>query len=199
MRLRTTHIDEFQILGVRDLVPSDRKSGDSLRDWAEFVVPTEPGIQRTPKLGVSVRNLDPFWTRRGVCRRLRSIRSVFRRQQVLWVQVVQQIAQSLRMHQPVFDAEIRDVLGHQIEDSVHCVAHAATIGARFVEAGPITAGVRREVRLSRVDAKREELVELWLKGVESKTVLTDHVPVERLHVSHVEVEAVAFGNRPLEQ
>ena len=54
-------VDEFQKIGIRDVVPIDRKRLDGCDALRKFVIPAEwDRIAVNAKRGASTRNLDPF-------------------------------------------------------------------------------------------------------------------------------------------
>jgi len=110
------------------------------------------------------------------------------------------------MHQPVFDGHFQHsdqlrvpFLGRSKACSWHGPAHPASAGysSRPLPRRPIRRRIRRQSPIHRVNAKRKQVIECPLKGLQSESALGQQIPVKRLYMSHIEYDAVSLWNRPI--
>ncbi len=199
VRRGTAVFHVLEELPVRDLVFRDRESGHVHPGFAEFVVPTESGLPPSAELRISRRDVDPLpGTPDG--------RSVYGLRLRLWrnshaygIEVVQQAAESLCVHQPMLEADLGDIPRHVVEDLIDGFLNPTAILLRLSQTRPVGGLVRWQVGRVRVDTESEQFIEFGIEWIQSETVAADHVPIEGLKVANIEIEAVTLRNGPFEQ
>ena len=161
---------------------------------AEFVVPPEARTWRSPEHRVACRDLNPplLGRRRFLVGRNGN------RDAPLAREVVQDVAEGLRVHEPVLDRHLQGVEWRARQQFVHLLAHLVDVSPRLLEARPVFGAIGRELARRRVDAEREQVVERGVNGAEAQRPAPNQVPVERLDVPEVEEDAMTLGDRAVE-
>ena len=113
------------------------------------------------------------------------------------------------MHQTMLDGNVQQqrglgrLFGERIErvgqPDIQRIANAQPVGLHLFARRPIRGHVRGQAASHRIDAKREELIELRMKGRQAKMTRAKQVPVEGLQMPNVKNYAVALGDGPVVQ
>jgi len=86
-----------------------------------------------------------------------------------------------------------------LDGSIQFLAEPAVITVHFVARRPIHGRVRWQAAAYRVNSKSKELVEYPVKGAQSKSAISEQIPVKGLDMPDIENDPVSLRNRPVIQ
>ena len=113
------------------------------------------------------------------------------------VELVQQVGESLDVLQAVFERDVDQLVGGELQNGVDLGAGAAHVGADFGNARPVARVVLRQLAGGGVDAACEQGIEDRVDRGQTQAGGADLVPVEGFEVAQVKDEAMARRDRPL--
>src|SRR5258708_23212296 len=82
---------------------------------------------------------------------------------------------------------------------IQLIAQTPVVALDFFVPRPIRRRIRRQSPIHRVNAKRKQVIECPLKGLQAESPLRQKVAIKRLYMSHIEYDAVSLWNRPIIQ
>ena len=107
---------------------------------------------------------------------------------------MEDIGQCFSVHEPMFDGDMDEVLRRVVQHFIQCLSNTPIVALDFADSRPVPGDVARQLPFRRVDAEREEPVELRMKREEGQRALADLVPIKGLEVAEVEDQPMALGN-----
>lgn len=120
-------------------------------------------------------------------------------------QAMEQISESLRMHEAVFDGgldhfqelgvPLAGVLQSQFNGGVDFFAEAGIVAIHFAPLGPIEGPIRGQAAANGIDSESEQLIEGRIERAKTKSAASEEVPIKSFDVAEIEDQTVAFGNR----
>lgn len=120
---------------------------------------------------------------------------------------MQQVGESFRMHQAMFDGGIEHL--HQLgmaffralkgvlDGVIEFFTHAVVIAVNFLRRGPIFGSVGWQSTADGIDSEREKFIEDSMEGAQTESALRKEIPVKGFEVTQVENDAVSLGDGPL--
>ena len=160
----------------------------------EFVIPAEALTVRQPKLHPA--RAEFHHPRPQLARRIHKHGAIAWRNLLVVSQIVQDVRECLGMHQAMFDCHMTQRIRERIEMRSELAAHAPVVLLHFGHRGPGGGWIGGKLSRRRVDPESEEAVELRMKRCHFRPEPAEQIPVEGLHVSQVEDDAVTFGDGP---
>src|SRR5207245_10516540 len=108
--------------------------------------------------------------------------------------VIDTIGQIFSMNETMFDDDMDEVFRRVVQHYIQCLSNTPIVALDFADSRPVPGDVARQLPFRRVDAEREEPVELRMKREEGQRALADLVPIKGLEVAEVEDQPMALGN-----
>src|SRR5690348_12462655 len=116
-------------------------------------------------------------------------------------ELVQHVAQSFDMHEPVLDSDVQDLHefatalvrfhGERPEPLIDRLAQASVVALDLLTHRPVLGLVARQPSADRIDSESKEFVELRRKGSRVEKTAVEEVPLERLEMAEIKNDAMA--------
>jgi hypothetical protein len=104
------------------------------------------------------------------------------------------VRERFRVHQSMLHGNVKELTVAAFGlCCVQAFAYRIAIREHSVKRGPITRAIARQTSTHRIDAEREQPVELCVERLQTERS-GEQIPVERLEVPDVEDDAVPLGN-----
>src|SRR5215831_13008145 len=103
------------------------------------------------------------------------------------------------MHQSMLDGYMNQLLRCARRDLIDFIPHPLDVSLHFRNRRPVRWLILWEPSRRRVDAESEQAIKFRLERTRVECVPAEQVPVEGLHVAHIENNAMTLGDRTLVQ
>jgi hypothetical protein len=104
--------------------------------------------------------------------------------------LVKDVRERFRMHQPVFDGHVQQLIRDFAEQIVNDLTCAQIVSMHFGDTGPSRGRIIRQLAGRRIDPEREQPVKFGMESTLSEPIPCDQIPVEGFHVSQVEDDSM---------
>ncbi len=102
---------------------------------------------------------------------------------LLVIQLVQDVRESLGVHQAVFDGDVQQLLRHFGQPLVDHLARTLVGSVHLGETGPVGGLVLRQLAGRRIDAEGEQAIKFLVERAAGPAVARDQIPIEGVDVA----------------
>ena len=170
-----------------------------------FVVPAEVRriVARDSQRGAARRGFRPLPAAAGP--RMRQPALAASPTFLIERQLMQHVRQRLGMHQPMFDRDVQQECRRSSRPSADSRAprqasrEPIPIALDLRPRGPIRGLIRRQAAIHRIDAEREQSIELRIEDLHVRDARAKKIPIERFQMPDVENDPMPLGDGALVQ